>query len=138
VAKAAGAKLLRTGRVRAETSVIAANVTYPADALPLAKAVGKLVRAARRVRAADGATGPVMTGRRRAAGRRVREMAATMRIRAKLGRDESSRAMGRMTGDLAETVAAQAAAVSLAYWRLGLPWPFNLLLRRHHDGRARR
>jgi len=56
----------------------------------------------------------VMTDRRRAAGRRAREMAATMRIRAKLGRDESSRVMGRMTGDLAdlaETAAAQAAAV---------------------------
>jgi transposase, IS5 family len=58
--------------------------------------------------------GTVMTDRRRAAGRRAREMAATMRIRAKLGRDESSRVMGRMTGDLAdlaEIVAAQAAAV---------------------------
>ncbi len=75
-------------------------------ALRTAKAVGKLVRAARRVKAAGGAAGTVMTGRRRAAGRRAREMAATMRIRAKLGRDESSRVMGRMTGDLAADVAA--------------------------------
>ena len=100
--------------MRADTTVIAANVVYPTDAGLLAKAVGKLVRAARRVKAAGGAAGTVMTDRRRAAGRRAREMAATMRIRAKLGRDESSRAMGRMTGDLAdlaETAAAQAAAV---------------------------
>ena len=113
-AKAAGVKLLRTARVRAGTTVIAANVVYPADAGLLAKAVGKLVRAARRVKAAGGAAGTVMTGPRRAAGRRARNMAATMRIRAKLGRDESSRVMGRMTGDLAdlaETAAAQAAAV---------------------------
>jgi len=113
-AKAAGAKLLRTARVRADTTVIAANVVYPTDAGLLARAVSKLVRAARRVQAAGGATGTVMTDRRRAAGRRAREMAATMRIRAKLGRDESSRVMGRMTGDLAglaETAAAQAAAV---------------------------
>ena len=113
-AKAAGAKLLRTARVRADTTVIAANVVYPTDAGLLAKAVGKLVRAARRVKAAGGAAGTVMTDRRRAARRRAREMAATMRIRAKLGRDESSRVMGRMTGDLAdlaETAAAQAAAV---------------------------
>ena len=113
-AKAAGAKLLRTARVRADTTVIAANVVYPTDAGLLAKAVGKLVRAARRVQAAGGATGTVMTDRRRAAGRRAREMAATMRTRAKLGREESSRAIGRMTGDLAdlaETAAAQAAAV---------------------------
>jgi IS5 family transposase len=113
-AKAAGARLLRTARVRADTTVIAANVVYPTDAGLLAKAVSKLVRAARRVKAAGGAAGTVMTDRRRAAGRRAREMAATMRIRAKLGRDESSRVMGRMTGDLAdlaETAAAQAAAV---------------------------
>ena len=59
--------------------MIAANVAYPTDAGLLAKAVGKLVRAARRVQAAGGAAGTVMTDRRRAAGRRAREMAATMR-----------------------------------------------------------
>src|SRR5262245_65854764 len=53
-AKAAGAKLLRTARVRADTTVIAANVVYPTDAGLLAKAVGKLVRAARRGPAAGG------------------------------------------------------------------------------------
>ena len=112
--KAAGARLLRTARVRADTTVIGANVAYPADAGLLAKAVGKLVRAARRVQAAGGATGTVMTDRRRAAGRRAREMAATMRARAQLGREEGSRAIGRMTGDLAdlaESAATQAAAV---------------------------
>src|ERR1700689_4209723 len=51
-ARAAGQKLLRTGRVRADTTVIPANVAYPADAGLLARAVGKLVRAARRVQAA--------------------------------------------------------------------------------------
>jgi IS5 family transposase len=114
LAKAAGAKLLRTARVRADTTVIAANVAYPTDCGLLAKAVGKLVRAARRVQAAGGSTGTVMTDRRRAAGRRARAMAATMRARARLGRDESSRAIGRMTGDLAdlaEAAAGQAAAV---------------------------
>jgi transposase, IS5 family len=112
-ARAAGQKLLRAGRVRADTTVIAANVAHPADAWLLAKAVGKLVRAARRVQAAGGATGTVMTDRRRAAGRRAREMAATMRARAQLGRDQASRAIRRVTGDLAdlaENAAAQAVA----------------------------
>ena len=59
----AGQKLLRTARVRADTTVIGANVAYPADAGLLAKAVGKLVRAARRVQAAGGAAGTVMTDR---------------------------------------------------------------------------
>jgi transposase, IS5 family len=112
--KAAGAKLLRTGRVRADTTVIAANVVYPTDVGLLARAVGKLVRAARRVQAAGGATGTVMTDRRRAAIRREREMATTIHARARLGRDETSAAIGRATGDLAELAekaAAQAAAV---------------------------
>jgi len=47
-AKAAGAKLLRTARVRADTTVISANVAYPTDSGLLAKAVGKLVRTSRR------------------------------------------------------------------------------------------
>ena len=113
-ARAAGQKLLRTARVRADTTVIGANVAYPTDAGLLAKAVGKLVRAARRVQAAGGATATVMRDRRRAAGRRAREMAATMRVRSQLGRDEASRAIRRVTGDLAdlaEGAAAQAAAV---------------------------
>jgi IS5 family transposase len=113
-ARAAGQKLLRTGRVRADTTVIPANVAYPTDAKLLARAVGKLVRAARRVQAAGGATGTVMRDRRRAATRRAREMAATMRARARLGREEGSAAIGRMTGDLAdlaEAAAAQAAVV---------------------------
>jgi transposase, IS5 family len=42
-ARAAWQKLLRTARVRAGTTVIAANVAYPADAGLLAKAVGKPV-----------------------------------------------------------------------------------------------
>src|SRR5436190_1061201 len=59
-AKAAGAKLLRTARVRADTTVIAANVAYPTDSGLLAKAVGKLVRTVRRVQAAGGATGKIV------------------------------------------------------------------------------
>src|SRR5262245_10257547 len=68
-AKAAQAKLLRTGRVRADTTVIGANVAYPTDSGLLAKAVGKLVRTARRVPAAG----------RGAAGARDRRQAAHSR-----------------------------------------------------------
>jgi hypothetical protein len=38
-AKASAAKLLRTARVRADTTVISANVAYPTDVELLAKAV---------------------------------------------------------------------------------------------------
>jgi transposase, IS5 family len=112
------AKLVRTARVRADTTVIAANVAYPTDAGLLAKAVGKLVRTARRVQAAGGATGTVMRDRRRAAARRMRELAAHLRARVRLGREESTRAIARVTGELAglaQTAAAEAAAV----WRNG-------------------
>ena len=84
LAKAAGVKLLRTARVRADTTVIGANVAYPTDFGLLAKAVGKLVRAARRVQAAGGAAGTVMRDRRRAAGRRVRQVVGSLRSRGKL------------------------------------------------------
>ena len=80
-AKAAGKKLLRTARLRADTTVIPANVAYPTDSGLSAKAVGKLVRTVRRVRAAGGATGTTFVDRRRAAARRVREIASKLRSR---------------------------------------------------------
>jgi IS5 family transposase len=113
-AKAAGHKLLRTTRVRADTTVICANVAYPTDSGLLAKAVGKLVRTARRVQAAGGATGTVMTDRRRAAARRVRQIASKLRARGKLSREETTQVICRVTGELAglaEKAAAEAAAV---------------------------
>jgi IS5 family transposase len=97
-ARAAGQKLLRAARVRADTTVIAANVAYPADSGLLARAAGKLVRTARRVQDAGGATGTVMTDRRRAAARRVRRIASTLRGRGKLSREESSGVIRRVTG----------------------------------------
>jgi IS5 family transposase len=123
LARAAEAKLLRTARVRADTTVIPANVAYPTDSGLLAKAVGKLVRTARRVQAAGGAAGTTVTDRRRAAARRVREIASKLRSRGKLSREESTRVIRRVTGELAvlaDKTAAQAAAV-LRNGRRALP-----------------
>jgi IS5 family transposase len=123
LAWAAGKGLLRAARVRADTTVIPANVAYPTDSGLLARAVGKLVRIARRVQAAGGATGTVMTDRRRAAARRVREIAGKLRSRGKLSREESTRVIRRVTAelaDLAEMAAAEAAAV-LRNGRRALP-----------------
>jgi transposase, IS5 family len=113
-AKAAGAKLLRTARVRADTTVISANVAYPTDCGLLAKAVGKLVRTARRVRDAGGASCTTMTDRRRAAARRMRQVAATLRARGQLAREERTRVIAQVTrelANLAENAAAQGTAV---------------------------
>jgi transposase, IS5 family len=117
-AKAAGAKLLRTARVRADTTVIPANVSYPTDSGLLAKAVGKLVRTVRRVQAAGGAPCTVVTDRRRAAARRVREIASKLRIRGKLSREESTQMVHRVTGELAG-LAAKTAAEAAAVLRNG-------------------
>jgi IS5 family transposase len=123
LAKAAGQKLLRVARVRADTTVISANVAYPTDSGLLARAVGKMVRAAQRVQAAGGAADTVVTDRRRAAARRVREIAARLRSRGKLSREESSAVIARVTAELAglaEQTAVQAAAV-LRNGRRALP-----------------
>src|ERR1700730_8330416 len=69
-AKAAGQKLLRTARVRTDTTVISADVAYPADSGLLARAVGKMARTVRRVQAAGGATRTRARDRRRGAARR--------------------------------------------------------------------
>ena len=131
LAKAAEAKLLRTGRVRADTTVIPANVAYPTDSGLLAKAVGKLVRTAQRVQASGGATGTRIRDRRRSAGRRVREIAGRLRSRTKQANEETTAAIRRVTAelaDLAETTMADLAAVL----RNG-----HRALRRVADGRAR-
>ena len=63
LAKAAEAKLLRTTRVRADTTVIPANVCYPTDSSLLAKAVRRFAVTGRRIQAAGGAVGTkVRTG----------------------------------------------------------------------------
>jgi IS5 family transposase len=131
LAKAAEAKLLRTHKVRADTTVIGANVAYPTDSGLLAKAVGKLARTARRVKAAGGAARTRVRDRRRAASRRVRQIASKLRTRGKLSREENTAAIQRVTGELvglAEKAAADAAAVL----RNG-----RRALRKITDGRAR-
>jgi transposase, IS5 family len=131
LAKAAQQRLLRVERVRADTTVIPANVAYPTDSGLLAKAVGKLVRSARRVQAAGGATRTPIHDRRQSAGRRVRQIAARLRSRAKQAKEQNTAAIRRATGqlaDLAETTVAEAAAVL----RNG-----HRALRRVADGRAR-
>ena len=56
LAKAVEAKLLRTSRLRADTTVVPADVAYPTDSGLLAKAVRRIATTGRRVQAAGGAT----------------------------------------------------------------------------------
>jgi IS5 family transposase len=111
LAKAAEAKLLRTSRVRADTTVVPANVGYPTDSSLLAKAVRRIAATARRIQAAGGATGTTMRDRSRSAGKRAHEIGSKLKLRTAAGRDEAQAAVRRLTGelaDLAETAAADA------------------------------
>jgi transposase, IS5 family len=109
LAKAAEAKLLRTSRLRADTTVVPADVAYPTDSGLLARAVRRIATTARRVQAAGGATRSRVRDRSRAAGARAREIAAKLRLRAAQGRDEAQATVRRVTGELAE-LAERAAA----------------------------
>ena len=55
LAKAAEQKLLRTNRIRVDTTVVPANVPYPTDSGLLTKAVRRLATTGTRIHAAGGA-----------------------------------------------------------------------------------
>jgi IS5 family transposase len=101
LAKAATAKLLRTDKVRADTTVIAAAVSYPTDSGLLAKAIGSMARSVARIKAAGGATRTRSRDRRRSAGRRARSIAAKLKLRGEQQRDAAQSAVRRITGELA-------------------------------------
>ncbi len=101
LAKAAEAKLLRTNRVRVDTTVVPANVTYPTDSGLLAKAVRRIAATSRRIQAAGGAVRTRVRDRSRAAGKRAHAVASKLRSRAALGRDEATAAVLKSTGELA-------------------------------------
>jgi transposase, IS5 family len=98
LATAAEHKVLRTHRVRADTTVVAANVRYPTDAGLLGRAIGKLASTIGRIQAAGGATRTRVRDRRRSAHRRAHQIARTLR-----GRSEQAKQMVlRTTGELAD------------------------------------
>jgi IS5 family transposase len=100
--KAAQAKLLRVNRVRADTTVVGADVAYPTDSGLLAKAIGQISRTVKRIKAAGGATRTRSRDRRRAAGRRARAIAGKLKLRGAQQKDEAQAVVQRITGELAE------------------------------------
>src|SRR5215218_1231161 len=99
LANAATHKVLRTHKVRADTTVVAANVAYPTDAGLLARAVATLARTVGRVHAAGGARRTHARDRRRAARRRAHQLARSLRART-----------GQAKQQVAQRTAEQAAA----------------------------
>jgi IS5 family transposase len=119
LAKAAGAKLLRTARLRADTTVVPANVSYPTDSGLLARAIRRIAATGRRIQAAGGATRTRVRDRSRAAGRRAHAIAVKLRSRAAQAGDAKQAVVARMTGELA-SLAGRAAAGCAARSRT---WP---------------
>ena len=98
LATAAEHKVLRTHRVRLDTTVVAANVCYPTDAGLLGRAIGKLSATIGRLQAAGAATRTRVVDRRRSARRRAHQLAKTLRGRS----EQAKQAVLRTTGELAD------------------------------------
>jgi transposase, IS5 family len=106
LAKAVEHKLVKTGKVRADTTVVSANIEYPTDAGLLAKAVSKICRVVSRIKAGGAAPRIVFRDRRRSAARRVRELTSKLHLRGAVNRDEVRAAVLRLTGRLTDLAAA--------------------------------
>lgn len=110
LAKAVEAKVLKLNRVRADTTVVEANVAYPSDSGLLAKGVACMAATAKRLQAMGLATRTRLADRTRSVRARARSINANLRRR----NDEKLAEVRRINGELAgiaERVARQADAV---------------------------
>src|SRR3989440_5381001 len=101
LAKAVQAKLVKTGKVRADTTVVSANVEYPTDSGLLANAVAKIGKLVRRIKAAGGASRTGFRDRSRSAMRKVHSIGAKLRLRGAQAKEQAQAAVLRITGELA-------------------------------------
>jgi transposase, IS5 family len=129
LAKLAAGKLLRGRKLRVDTTVVAADIDYPTDADLLEHAVRKLGGLVRRIKARGAATRTRFRDRGRAAGRRMRQLAQTLRRRTGLAMGE----VDRLTGEV-----AQIAAKTLREVQAVRRNARRALARRPTDGRLRR
>jgi IS5 family transposase len=81
LARAVEAKVLKTNRLRADTTVVEANVAYPTDSSLLAKGVAKMVKSAKKLRAMGLATRTKLADKTRTVRSRARSINANLRNR---------------------------------------------------------
>jgi len=105
LAKAAAAKVVRIDKVRADTTVVTANVAYPTDSGLLTRAIALIVTLVGVIHAAGGAGRTRV--RRRAAGRRARSISAHLKLR---NEEAKARVLATPPGlaDLAEATSTEA------------------------------
>jgi transposase, IS5 family len=107
LAKAVEAKVLKLNRVRADTTVVEANVAYPSDSGLLAKGVARMAATAKKLQAMGLATRTRVADRTRSVRARARSINANLRRR----NDEKLAEVKRINAELAgiaEQVARQA------------------------------
>jgi transposase, IS5 family len=110
LAKAVEAKVLKTNRVRADTTVVEANVAYPSDSSLLAKGVAKMAKVAKKLRSMGYATRTRLADKTRTVRSRARSINANLRHRT----DDKIALVKEINGELADIavrVARQADAV---------------------------
>jgi IS5 family transposase len=110
LAKAVEAKVLKTNRVRADTTVVSANVAYPTDSGLLAKGVTKMATAAKRLKSLGLATRTRLADRTRSVRKRSHAINFNLRRR----NDDKLAAVRKINGEMvgiAERVARQAERV---------------------------
>jgi IS5 family transposase len=96
--KLAADKLLRGRKLRVDTTVVEADIDYPTDADLLEGAVRKLGGLVRRIKARGAASRTRFRDRGRAAGRRMKQLARTLRRRTEVAMGE----VDRLTGEVAQ------------------------------------
>jgi IS5 family transposase len=97
VTKLAADKLLRGRKLRVDTTVVEADIDYPTDADLLEQAVRKVGGLVRRIKARGAAPRTRFRDRGRAAGRRMKQLARTLRRRTGVAMGE----VDRLTGEVA-------------------------------------
>jgi len=110
LARAVEARVLKTNRVRADTTVVAANVAYPSDSSLLAKGVAKMATTAKKLRALGLATRTRLVDKTRTVHARARSINANLRRRNDDKLAEVRRINAELAG-IAERVARQADAI---------------------------
>src|SRR5271154_4271826 len=96
LAKAAGAKVLKTNELRADTTVVPANVAYPTDSGLLAKGVAKMAKSIKSLQAGGLATRTKTRDRTRTMRSRARSIGANLRRRTGEAKDEVKAINGEM------------------------------------------
>ena len=111
IAKAAEAKVLRCDQLRADTTVVAANVKYPSDAGLLGKGVARLTRLVGQLKAAGLARRTRFRDRTLSVRRRSHAIGAWLRRRSDEAKDEVLAITGQMAS-IATAAVADAADVA--------------------------